>query len=214
MKAKRSLGENLRLLREERGISQKALGQSLSLSDGAISRYENNTAEPDIRTLCKMAEIFAWISTICSIIMDMFGKLRILYWKIRTWSCLITIISVRSAHQRLIRIIAKELARQDQQWPQRTPFSSLEAANLIHEDKEEWLEPEPPIELTKKPADPGKRKKPILNLVKQEKKSVFGCEIESAESVQFSHGRRQLTHFLFANDFIIQFVRCRGIGVG
>lgn len=46
MKAKLSLGENLRLLREERGISQEALGQDLCLSDGAISRYENNAAEP------------------------------------------------------------------------------------------------------------------------------------------------------------------------
>ncbi|WP_295768956.1 helix-turn-helix transcriptional regulator [uncultured Holdemania sp.] len=58
MKAKLSLGENLRLLREERGISQEALGQDLSLSDGAISRYENNVAEPDINTLFGMAEIF------------------------------------------------------------------------------------------------------------------------------------------------------------
>lgn len=159
MKAKRSLGENLRLLREERGISQKALGQSLSLSDGAISRYENNTAEPDIRTLCKMAEIFG---VDFNYLLDYHGYVR------KTQDIVLENKDVElldhyhlcsSTHQRLIRIIAKELARQDQQWPQRTPFSSLEAANLIHEDKEEWLEPEPPIELTKKPARSRKKKK-------------------------------------------------------
>ena len=87
MKAKLSLGENLRLLREERGISQEALGQDLSLSDGAISRYENNAAEPDINTLFGMAEISASILIICWIIMGMCGKARTSCCRIKTSSC-------------------------------------------------------------------------------------------------------------------------------
>ena len=73
MKAKLSLGENLRLLREERGISQEALGQDLSLSDGAISRYENNVAEPDINTLFGMAEIFG---VDFNYLLDLHGRVR------------------------------------------------------------------------------------------------------------------------------------------
>ncbi len=50
--------KNLRLLREEKGISQQKLAEMLSISQQAIFKYEKTINEPDISTLIKIAEIF------------------------------------------------------------------------------------------------------------------------------------------------------------
>ncbi len=45
-------------LRKKAGLSQKELGNILNLSQKAISRYENQTAEPDLNTIKKIATYF------------------------------------------------------------------------------------------------------------------------------------------------------------
>ncbi len=48
----------LKLLRSERVMSQKELGEKLTLSQQSIHKYETGQAEPDINTLIKIADIF------------------------------------------------------------------------------------------------------------------------------------------------------------
>lgn len=50
--------KNLKKLREEKGISQKQLGDVVSVSQQSINKYENHNIEPDIETLIKMADYF------------------------------------------------------------------------------------------------------------------------------------------------------------
>jgi len=50
--------KNLRLLREEKGISQQKLADMLNISQQAIFKYEKTANEPDISTLIKLSEIF------------------------------------------------------------------------------------------------------------------------------------------------------------
>lgn len=50
--------KNLRLLRQEKGISQQKLADMLNISQQAIFKYEKTDNEPDISTLIKLAEIF------------------------------------------------------------------------------------------------------------------------------------------------------------
>lgn len=50
--------KNLRLLREETGLSQQKLADMLNISQQAIFKYEKTSNEPDISTLIKLAEIF------------------------------------------------------------------------------------------------------------------------------------------------------------
>ncbi len=50
--------KNLRLLREESGLSQQRLAEMLSISQQAIFKYEKTSNEPDISTLIKLSEIF------------------------------------------------------------------------------------------------------------------------------------------------------------
>ena len=50
--------ENLRLLRTKKGISQKALGDAIGISQQTINKYENHAIEPDIFLLKKMADYF------------------------------------------------------------------------------------------------------------------------------------------------------------
>lgn len=50
--------KNLKKLREERSISQQALGEHFCLSQQSIHKYENGRAEPDIETLIALAEFF------------------------------------------------------------------------------------------------------------------------------------------------------------
>ena len=50
--------KNLKLLRKEKGISQKTLGEVIGVSQQSINKYENYNIEPDISTLKHLAEYF------------------------------------------------------------------------------------------------------------------------------------------------------------
>ena len=48
----------LRILRKQKGLTQQQLATLLGIKQQYYSRFENNIAEPDIETLCKLADIF------------------------------------------------------------------------------------------------------------------------------------------------------------
>lgn len=50
--------QNLRKLREEKHVSQQALGDAIGVSQPSINKYENHNIEPDIETLKRMARFF------------------------------------------------------------------------------------------------------------------------------------------------------------
>ncbi|MDR0862584.1 MAG: helix-turn-helix transcriptional regulator [Oscillospiraceae bacterium] len=50
--------ENLKKLREERGISQQRLAEHIGTNQQNIHRYEHGFYEPDIRTLKLLADFF------------------------------------------------------------------------------------------------------------------------------------------------------------
>lgn len=50
--------DNLKLLREEAHISQKALAEAIGVSQQSINKYENHNIEPDIETLIRIADHF------------------------------------------------------------------------------------------------------------------------------------------------------------
>lgn len=50
--------KNLRLLRTEKGISQRQLGEQIGVSQQSINKYENYEIEPDIHTLILIARYF------------------------------------------------------------------------------------------------------------------------------------------------------------
>lgn len=49
---------NLKLLRKEIGISQQKLADAIGMSQQSINQYENHDTEPDVMTLCKLADFF------------------------------------------------------------------------------------------------------------------------------------------------------------
>ena len=49
---------NLKMLREEKGVSQEKFGAMFNLSQQSIYKYETHGIEPDITTLIKMADYF------------------------------------------------------------------------------------------------------------------------------------------------------------
>lgn len=51
-------GKILRELRLENGISQRALGDTLNMSNQTVSFWETGSREPDLDTLVKLAEYF------------------------------------------------------------------------------------------------------------------------------------------------------------
>jgi len=51
-------GELLVKLRREQGIYQKVLATELNVSIGTISNYENGVHNPDLETLCNLADYF------------------------------------------------------------------------------------------------------------------------------------------------------------
>ena len=50
--------KNLKRLREEAAISQKALADIVGVSQQSINKYENHNIEPDIETMIRIAEYF------------------------------------------------------------------------------------------------------------------------------------------------------------
>ena len=53
-----TLGQRLAQQRKIKNLTQQQLGEILSISPQAISKWENDQAEPDISTLLKLSEIF------------------------------------------------------------------------------------------------------------------------------------------------------------
>ena len=49
---------NLKKLREEANISQKALADAIGVSQQSVNKYENHNIEPDIETLIRIADFF------------------------------------------------------------------------------------------------------------------------------------------------------------
>ena len=49
---------NLKNLRIEFGYTQAQLAEMLNIKQQSYSRYEKGTGEPNIATLCKLADIF------------------------------------------------------------------------------------------------------------------------------------------------------------
>ena len=50
--------KNLKLLRNQKRISQSKLGDIIGCSQQSINKYENHNVEPDIETLIKLADYF------------------------------------------------------------------------------------------------------------------------------------------------------------
>lgn len=48
----------LKQLRDEVGISQKALADAIGVSQQSVNKYENHNIEPDIGTLIRIADYF------------------------------------------------------------------------------------------------------------------------------------------------------------
>lgn len=53
-----TLGLKLKLIRLQKGYSQKTLAQKLSLSSQTISKWENNWAYPNIKNLLLLSELY------------------------------------------------------------------------------------------------------------------------------------------------------------
>ena len=53
-----NLGENIYRLRTERAMSQEALAAALEVSRQSVSKWENNSAVPELEKLIKMSEVF------------------------------------------------------------------------------------------------------------------------------------------------------------
>lgn len=51
-------GRHLKALRIEKGLSQQKLGEQLGFCNQTISFWENNSREPDLDTLLKIAHYF------------------------------------------------------------------------------------------------------------------------------------------------------------
>lgn len=49
---------NLKMLREEKGISQQKLADEIGLSQQSINKYENHDVEPDFDTLKRLSDFF------------------------------------------------------------------------------------------------------------------------------------------------------------
>ena len=57
-----TLGEKIRLLREEKGLNQTELGKAVNMTQRKISYLENNKYEPsmeDIKELCRFFNVSA-----------------------------------------------------------------------------------------------------------------------------------------------------------
>lgn len=109
-----SLGEKLRTLRKSKGYTQNKIAGLLGLSLKAVSRYENNRAEPDIDTIIRLALIFNvdvnYLTEFVSSSLDqaeytlMTGDIDLLQLYHR----------ISKGHQKVVRLMIQEFERMDQ----------------------------------------------------------------------------------------------------
>ncbi|MBW6409029.1 helix-turn-helix domain-containing protein [Clostridium weizhouense] len=52
------LGDRIKLLRNEQGMTQEQLGDYLNLSRSSVKGYENDGVEPSLSVLVKIADVF------------------------------------------------------------------------------------------------------------------------------------------------------------
>ncbi len=53
-----SIGENIKCLREERGLTQEKVAEALDISFQAVSSWERDEYKPDTDKLIRLAELF------------------------------------------------------------------------------------------------------------------------------------------------------------
>ena len=58
------IGQNIRRLRTEKQMTQKALADKLFVTAQAVSRWENGEVEPSLSTVTEIARIFNVLSLI------------------------------------------------------------------------------------------------------------------------------------------------------
>ena len=54
-----TIGTNIKRLRQNKGVTQEQLGDVLGISSQAVSKWENESALPDILILPKLADYFS-----------------------------------------------------------------------------------------------------------------------------------------------------------
>jgi transcriptional regulator with XRE-family HTH domain len=58
MQSRNSLGEKIKTLRIERGLSKKALSENIGINQSIISRIENDKNDPSAKTLIALSQFF------------------------------------------------------------------------------------------------------------------------------------------------------------
>ena len=53
-----TLGQRLAFYRKKSCLTQQQLGRMINVSAQAVSKWENDQAEPDVATICKLSEIY------------------------------------------------------------------------------------------------------------------------------------------------------------
>lgn len=53
-----TLGQRLAFYRKKNCLTQQQLGKMINVSAQAVSKWENDQAEPDVATICKLSEIY------------------------------------------------------------------------------------------------------------------------------------------------------------
>ena len=52
-----TLGQRLAFYRKKSCLTQQQLGKMINVSAQAVSKWENDQAEPDVATICKLSQI-------------------------------------------------------------------------------------------------------------------------------------------------------------
>ena len=53
-----TLGQRLAFYRKKNCLTQQQLGKMINVSPQAVSKWENDQAEPDVTTICRLSEIY------------------------------------------------------------------------------------------------------------------------------------------------------------
>lgn len=71
----KTIGDNIKQFRKDKGLSQKALGNKIGVSQQMIAQYESNKREPKLQTLVKIATaldipVFYLLSNCSDVVLD------------------------------------------------------------------------------------------------------------------------------------------------